>query len=257
MDKEYQKVMKLLEMKNDEKIPTFAYAIVDQIIPGSILMDEWEKAALIGTHSGIYVVIGDEKSKAIHRLLVDMYKKRTDEDKRFTLYSSSHAWDQVINQLFGNELKQMHRYSFQLNKDKYSLIKKSIIHKEYKVKRIDKRIISESKEFTKAYINEYWESLSNYLENGFGYCILHNDVIVSECISIFASSRYSEMDITTHSRYRGMGLARYTAEIFIKHCIENKMNPIWDCNMNNVASFKLAEKVGFENPIEYSIFVRG
>jgi RimJ/RimL family protein N-acetyltransferase len=256
MNKECKKAMKLLENKDKETYPTFAYSILHNYIPGQIYMDELEKTALIGTNSGIFVVAGDEMNNGFQSLLLEIYKSRKNENKRFTLFSPTKEWDQVINKLFETELRQMHRYSFHFNKSTYSAIKKGEVPKEIKVKRIDEKIITKSMEFNESYLNEYWGSVSNFLENGFGYCLLHNDTVVSECISIFTSPQFAEIDIATQNKYRGMGLARNVAVIFIEHCIEKNMKPKWDCDVNNLASIKLAEKLGFENPIEYSVFVR-
>ncbi|MNJ57084.1 GNAT acetyltransferase [compost metagenome] len=118
--------------------------------------------------------------------------------------------------------------------------------------------ITQSLEFNESYILEYWGSISRFLEHGVGYYLLHNDhdTIASECISIFASPHLAEIDITTHPDYRGMGLAQSAAELFIEHCMEHHMMPKWDCDITNVASIKLAAKLGFEDPRQYSIFAR-
>ena len=55
--------------------------------------------------------------------------------------------------------------------------------------------------------------------------------------------------ILQRNKYRGMGLAQNVAEIFIGHCIEINLKPNWDCVVNNFASIKLAERLGFENPM--------
>lgn len=44
-------------------------------------------------------------------------------------------------------------------------------------------LVYNSRKNENSYLNEYWGSVSNFLENGFGYCILHNDIIASECVS--------------------------------------------------------------------------
>ncbi|MGW6383977.1 GNAT family N-acetyltransferase [Peribacillus butanolivorans] len=44
--------------------------------------------------------------------------------------------------------------------------------------------LSNSSEFNEDYYEEYWGSVSNFSENGFGYCILHKGKVVSECTSI-------------------------------------------------------------------------
>ena len=97
--------------------------------------------------------------------------------------------------------------------------------------------------------------VSNFIANGFGYCILHKGKVVSGCTSIFSSLQFSEIDIATHEDYRGQGLASIIAKTFIDHCIENDIMPRWDCDILNNSSIKLAKKLGFKKPVKYSIFV--
>ncbi|MDQ0220661.1 GNAT family N-acetyltransferase [Peribacillus cavernae] len=79
---------------------------------------------------------------------------------------------------------------------------------------------------------------------------------MSECTSIFSSKQFAEIDIATHKDYRGQGLASVIAKAFIGYSLENKIVPTWDCDVSNKPSIKLAEKLGFVNPVEYSIFVK-
>ncbi|YCI78741.1 GNAT family N-acetyltransferase [Bacillus sp. R1-10] len=256
MNNEFEKGINFLKKNDKETYPTFAYSVLNNYIPGQVYMDELKKTVLVGTDSGIFVVGGDEMNKGLNSIFLDIYRSRKNDKKRFTLFSPSKEWDQVIIKLFGKELRQLQRYSFHFNKDTYSTIKREKVPKDFIVKRIDEKIITESLEFNESYYNEYWGSVSNFLENGFGYCLLHNDTVVSECTSIFSSSHFAEIDIATQNKYRGMGLAQNVAEIFIEHCIERTLKPNWDCDVNNFASIKLAERLGFENPMEYSVFVR-
>ncbi|WP_439098723.1 GNAT family N-acetyltransferase [Bacillus weihaiensis] len=45
----------------------------------------------------------------------------------------------------------------------------------------------ENVRFTLFSSTEYWESSSNFIEKGTGYCILYNGKVVSECTSIFSN----------------------------------------------------------------------
>ncbi len=256
MNEKFIKAIKLIGNNDKETYPTFAYSILENYITGQIYIDDSNKTALIGTDSGIFVVTGDQINNGFHSLFLEIYENRKNENKRFTLFSPSKEWDEVIKKLFEKQLRQFHRYSFHFNKSEFSKLLKGAVPKEFKVRRIDEKIISKSQEFNESYFNEYWGSVSNFLENGFGYCLIHNDTIASECIPIFASSKFAEIDIVTQNKYKGMGLAQKVAGKFIEHCIEKNVKPKWDCDVNNFPSIKLADRLGFSNPIEYSVFVR-
>jgi len=56
-----------------------------------------------------------------------------------------------------------------------------------------------------------------------------------------------EVAIETHSEYRGQNLAYFSCRALINYCLENNYKPVWSCRKDNVASYKLACKLGF-NP---------
>lgn len=122
--------------------------------------------------------------------------------------------------------------------------------------RIDRNIIGKSTEFTEQYYTEYWGSKEAFLKAGFGFCILQDEKVVAECVSIFRSNRFAEIDIATHPNYQGKGFAQLVATYFIEHCIQNSITPCWDCNVDNIPSQRLASKLGFDHPVEYVLYVR-
>lgn len=250
MDRDYKDAKKLL--KKEATYPTFVYSVLDNFITGQIHMDESRRTMIIGTDSGLFFVEGDIENSAFNNLLLDIYMTKKRENKRFTLFSPSKEWDEVISKLFERKLRRIFRYSFCFNIDESSRLARS--EESKKASRINNQIISVSNGFKEAYYNEYWGTVENFLEKGFGYCINDNETVASECVSIFTSNKFAEIDIETQEKYRGMGLAQKVAREFIEHCIAYNVSPRWDCNIDNIASIKLAHKLGFENAKEYSLY---
>ncbi|PFG79139.1 GNAT acetyltransferase [Bacillus sp. YF23] len=251
---DFDKVLNVIE-DNVKTVPTFSYSVLNNYISGSVYVDSrTPETILIGTQSGIYFVAGKEDNQKVNDFLFDLYCQRKSKKLRFTLFSSTEYWDCVINEQFKDNIKQMSRYSFVYENKKLSC-DKNLFDSDYSISKIDEKLITNSSEFNKDYYKEYWGSVSNFSKNGFGYCILHNGKIVSECTSIFSSLQFSEIDIATHEDYRGQGLASIIAKTFIDHCLENNIMPRWDCDILNESSIKLAQKLGFGNPVKYSIFV--
>ncbi|GAA0136339.1 GNAT family N-acetyltransferase [Paenibacillus sp. YSY-4.3] len=265
MSNEYNEMNKLklareiVDSTQQAVLPSFADAILSGNLPGQIHLERSGRSVLIGTPSGIYLAAGDEQSKEFRDLLLEVYKRRKETSSRFTLFSPSEQWSRAIATWFEDELRQLRRHSFQFNNDKY-MARASVMGQEndaagpFQWAKITAQSLAQSPNFNEAYILEYWGSVSRFLEHGFGYCLLHRDTVVSECISIFASPRYAEIDIATHPDYWGRGLAQRAAELFINHCLEHRLVPRWDCDISNAASIKLAEKLGFDNPRVYTIF---
>lgn len=241
--------------KNNINCPTFAYSILDGFIQGTVYGDSEEpKTILIGTSSGIYFVAGEADNFGFNRFLFELYRKRKSDKLRFTLFSSSEKWNCTIRNEFNHEMKQLDRFSFSYNLDR-KIEEKRLLSSEYSIEKITPEFIKISLEFNEEYYTEYWGSPSNFIENGIGFCVVHNGKVISECTSIFSSQDFAEIDIVTHEDYRGKGLAAIIANTFIEHCLKNSVTPKWDCDVSNYSSIKLAEKLGFASPVEYSIFV--
>jgi RimJ/RimL family protein N-acetyltransferase len=245
------------EFIKSEKIhvPTFVYSVLDGYIKGEVYAESiLYSTVLIETQNGIYFVCGSEKNEGFNQDLINLYREKKSANFRFTLFSSSKKWNSILNHLLKNEIKQLRRYSYNLGEGN-ELLGFPKLPKDYYIDRITPGLIEVSYEFNKKYYEEYWGSVSNFLDKGFGYCILYNNEVVSECTAIFCSDDYAEIDIATRDNYRGKGLANILANTFIKHSLEYNIRPSWDCDVSNNSSINLADKLGFIDPIEYSIFV--
>ncbi|TCW56475.1 GNAT acetyltransferase-like protein [Bacillus thuringiensis] len=250
---EYKKILPILE--SNTTTTTFAYAVCDQMIDGEIFANEKLTAGLIRTANGIYYLFGHTDDQNYNEDLF-MYLKMAIEktEKRFTLFASSEEWEIMIEERFSNKLRNIPRMKFQ--RVTFEERKQDANKNTYEVKRIDKSNIERSNEFTEEYYKEYWGSTEAFVNNGFGFCIEQDGIIVAECVSIFNGNGFAEIDIVTHKAYQGKGLAQAVATRFIEHCTKNDITPCWDCYVDNIPSQKLASKLSFYNPIEYSLFVR-
>lgn len=249
--------LEIKEFIKSEKInvPTFVYSVLDGYIKGEVYVESiLFNTILIETQNGIYFVCGSEKNERFNQGLINLYREKKSDNFRFTLFSSSEKWNSIINHLLNNEMKQLRRYSYNFGEEseRLSLPK---LPKDYYIYRITPALIEDSHQFNKKYYEEYWGSVPNFIRKGFGYCILHNEKVVSECTAIFGSDEHAEIDIVTSDNYSGKGLAKILAITFIKHSLETNIRPRWDCDVSNNSSINLAEKLGFKEPIKYSIFV--
>ncbi|PEO09858.1 GNAT family N-acetyltransferase [Bacillus wiedmannii] len=250
---EYRKIIPILE--SNTRTTTFAYAVCDQMIDGEIFANEKLTAGLIRTTNGIYYLFGDTDDHNYNEDLFAYLKMAIEKtEKRFTLFTSSEEWEMMIEEHFSNVLRNIPRMKFQ--SITFEEKKQDCNKNTYGVKRIDRKDIAQSNEFTEGYYKEYWGSKETFLNSGFGFCIEQDGMIVAECVSIFNGNGFAEIDIVTHEAYQGKGLAQAVAQRFIEHCMQNDITPCWDCYVDNIPSQNLASKLRFYNPIEYRLFVR-
>ncbi|TPV43645.1 GNAT family N-acetyltransferase [Bacillus dicomae] len=250
---EYRKILPILE--GNTRTTTFAYAVCDQVIDGEIFVNEKLTAGLIITANGIYYLFGNKQDENYNKELFSYLKTAIEKtEKRFTLFTSSEEWEMMLEERFSNVLRNIPRIKFQ--SATFEERKRDCNKNTYEVKRIDRRDIERSNEFTEEYYKEYWGSKEMFLNDGFGFYIEQDGMIVAECVSIFSGNGFAEIDIVTHKAYQGKGLAQAVAKRFIEHCMQNDITPCWDCYVDNISSRKLANKLSFHNPVEYSLFVR-
>lgn len=247
LESDYEKVERHLH-----DAPTFVYAVLHKIIQGFVYGKQ-ESSFFIGTDSGIFYVHGDEVDSGILESLLEIYQQSVRHKTRFTLFSSSVKWDQEIKNVFGNKISRHPRYTFTFNQQNY-MTHESLFPENLTIRKIDAAFVKQSLHFNEEYNTEYWGSTSNFLKNGLGFCIVHNEDVISECTSIFSSNQYAEIDIATKPNWMGQGLALAVAHAFIDECLANHITPRWDCNVDNAASIKLGKKLGFEKPKLYCVF---
>jgi len=250
----YQTLKEMIE--ETDSTPTFALAILDEFIEGTVLTDsKLQNSYLIGTPNGTYHVLGVPTQNFIKEFR-DYYRSRVSE--RFTIFTPNTEWEEIIALEVAKDSQVMKRKLFTFNKEKYSAIPN--VDKEYydfDIKPIDKATISKSKIYDPSYYQQHWGDTRTFLENGFGVCAINkNNEVVSECTSIFRSKSRAEIDIYTSESVRGRGLARKVATEFIKKCLEIQISASWDCASTNKTSIHLAEALQFERGKEYKIFYK-
>ncbi|OXS75500.1 GNAT family N-acetyltransferase [Lysinibacillus sp. KCTC 33748] len=239
-----------------ERAPTFVYSILDQVIEGAVYADnESLHSLLFQTKSGIYYVYGDSSSEQVINKLAALLQESIEESKRFTLFSYSDEWSAKIEQRLNDYVNKLERYNFSFDINAYNNREKRE-SLDYECIKIKQPQIDHSLEFDNQYYEDYWDSTDNFLEKGFGFCLQHENKIISEAVSIFRSHQFAEIDIITDANYRGKGLASFIAEKFIDDCLLNDLQPCWDCDIDNNGSYHLGVKLGFTNPIKYPVFYK-
>jgi RimJ/RimL family protein N-acetyltransferase len=104
------------------------------------------------------------------------------------------------------------------------------------------------------WVRSFWASYRDFVERGFGFCLVEGATIASWCLSVFASGTQVELGLTTVPDYRGRGYATLTAAACVEHCVEHGLTPHWHCWEDNAPSMRVAEKVGFERPERYAVY---
>jgi RimJ/RimL family protein N-acetyltransferase len=60
--------------------------------------------------------------------------------------------------------------------------------------------------------------------------------------------------VTPDSKHRGKGYATAAAVGLLDHCLQEKLEPLWETTEDNLASQRLAGKLGFVEHQRYPVY---
>jgi hypothetical protein len=96
----------------------------------------------------------------------------------------------------------------------------------------------------------FWNSFEDFLRGGLGFSVLKDDELLSTCCSAFAIDNFYEIGIQTVPGKQGKGYAELACRAYIDYCLAQGYEPVWSCRKENLGSYKLALKLGFEPTLE-------
>jgi RimJ/RimL family protein N-acetyltransferase len=100
-------------------------------------------------------------------------------------------------------------------------------------------------------------SADNFLANGLGLCMMRGEEIIVEAhVSSFGESQ-AEIGAVTREAHRGRGLAPITCAYLIQACEQRGYGAYWSCDVDNGASIRVAQKLGFRQKGAYQVFEYG
>jgi len=126
----------------------------------------------------------------------------------------------------------------------------------FKIQRIDEKLLKRSSLEIPEHLTDWmeinWGSITDFMQKGFGFCMLHDKKIVSWSVTDCVSGNAYEIGIHTREDYRRQGLATLTAAATVDYCLSNGFRFVgWHCDEYNMPSIKVAEKVGFKLERKY------
>ena len=167
-------------------------------------------------------------------------------------YSPPSNWQKSLDSLKSNRIRRRKRLRFTFDKRLVGDI--MACPQGFEVQLLDKDLLEKADNFKLDLGSRFWKSEKDFLKNGLGTCLVKDDEVICICYAACVVNSLAEIDIVTKDEYRGRGLATVTAQHFIQECIRRGIEPTWDCFLNNTASMKLAEKLGFTQAYNYLFY---
>jgi RimJ/RimL family protein N-acetyltransferase len=253
---EFMKVLPLVGKTKNEVV--FVYSVIDGIQPGRIFVDNPinPTVTLIASKGGHYYIDGNISNEEFNQSLITFLLDRDNHANFFDLYTFSSLWVKKLDHILNNKAIKLYRSPFKFDSSKFSSLSnyKSSIPEEFELVRMDEKLVAKYRDEVDSHYKILWNSEHEYVSKGFGFCLLYGDRFASVCNSFYVGGGYAAIDIVTGRDFRGRGLATITCSAFIEHCMQNNLKPSWECTMENLPSFKLATKLGFEKREDFEIY---
>lgn len=235
--------------------------------PGRVFVDRQEtpRLAFILTIEGAFLA-GDAENQEVlaeARLFIrqEIFSGRIPVlyGNFITLAFDSLAWESKLTKLIpSHEPEKVHRYHYLCRKP--ALNWRSILPEGFSLQPL-KPILQGSENicipesFFEVSFESFWGSLENFYQKGKGAAVVHQGQVVCCCRANCTAGRRIEVDIITHPQYRRRGLAATAAAALVEECLADGFEAVsWQCDSDNIGSWKTAEKVGFERVHEYEYF---
>jgi len=234
------------------------FAVIEGAVQGKIWVDNpsHPKTAFAVTPEAQYIA-GDPHNPDFNRGLKAWYARRPHVELIYDSPDWEAQFDSLLAGKFARKFPCLY-YSLKTPKIPHW---KELIPAGFAMLQVDREFLNRThlKNFAEVSDRmEDWGSVDNFLEKGFGFCLLHGDAIVSRCIADNASRAACEVGIGTHDGYRRQGFAALTLAATVEYCLSNGLTRIgWHCLENNVGSWKTAEKAGFELTRRYPHYHNG
>lgn len=172
------------------------------------------------------------------------------------LIFGSPSWEELVYKYHRGRMVRIPRYAFTSeNLDlEYLEDLKSLLSEDYRLVQLDlsltQQLTDEESGFTSDHFLNF-ESPEDFIERGFGFCVLSGDEVVCLATTWLVCDAGIEIQIDTRKSHRGKGLATVAAAQIMIHSIENNLDPNWDAA--NEISAGLAKKLGYTPQGRYSI----
>jgi len=152
-----------------------------------------------------------------------------------------------------NKIEVNTRVNFKFNKAKYLEFKQNHPFAQHQTIKADKFIFENMQ--GSVIPGRFWDDANDFSKRAIAFSIMDGDNVASTAFSAFVIGKQLEIGIETSEKYRGKGYAIETCVSLIDYCLEHGYEPVWACRFENIASFLLAQKLGFE-PTIYCPFYR-
>lgn len=244
----------------------FARAVINGHVSGKVFVDNRDNpSTFYVVHPyGMSLLFGNHNNTLFNDLFKEHALNKNNARSDFEwMQAFPSEWDNVLKELFEDNLIKSSenkdnrssqvielntRVNFRFDQDKYLQIRNGLASINGKLKKTTKNVFH-AMEGSVVPAN-FWNNAADFDKNGVGFSFFYNEQLACTAYSAFLMDGMLELGMETTPKFRGKGIAKHTCSRLIDYCLENNLEPIWACRLENVGSFQLAKKLGFKPTIQ-------
>jgi RimJ/RimL family protein N-acetyltransferase len=166
------------------------------------------------------------------------------------------AWEQALLEDHNHSLEVIDRRSFRFPNEAADQVKgwRDSLPTGIEVRVVDGELAERIDREMHEMIGFFWGGYEPFDRHGFGYCAIVDGQLASVIYTIAVGANQANVSIETAAAFRRKGLAAIVSAAYIEHCLERGLVATWDCDAPNLASYNLAQKLGFVEHEPFSEF---
>ena len=243
-------------------------AILDGSVPAEIYIDDptQPQVALTWNKQRYYLAGSPENqefNEHLHHRLAGTstsHQNESDHDLFILYYAPADAWEETLDTLLRdmNPIRsEREYYTIQTAGDK-SHPASAPLPEGFSLRYVDSDLLAQEhlgnlEDLLEELCSER-QSVQDFLDRSFGFCLLHGDDVAGWCLSEYNTLGRCEVGIATFEPHRRRGLATTMASTLVEHARSQGISQVgWHCYASNVASAATARKAGFVKTVEYPV----
>lgn len=255
---EYFKIRYLFE---GQKRYTPVHAVINGSFPGRVFVDNTAepRTAIVWAISRWAYIEGELENPSFNSSLIDLIQRIIIPDSlktrmnRFELYANNAT--RPLNKL--EDCLEIFNCSkhfesvYVWNRTKYLSFRSSYSHPPGFVIEMAEIPLLPSYVYDVPFVSEDFRS-----RTAVGFRLRLEDRVVAQCGSNgFTNGKEFMVDVNTFDKSnRSKGYATAAGVGLLDHCLVSGLNPLWETTKDNIASQRLADKLGFINTETYPVF---
>jgi RimJ/RimL family protein N-acetyltransferase len=256
---DYSKLIEPLKEVTINKL--FARSVVERKVSGKVFVDDMDTPSTyyVIHPYGMSLLFGSSDNEVFNSSFRDYALNLNQVRGRHEwMQAFPNDWHEVLKELFQDRLITLEenkskveagivelntRVNFKFLPDRFRMPVEIDLDPNIKILRTNRQNFREMKGSVVPL--HFWDSEDDFVENGVGFSLFYKNELASTAFSSYFHDDKLELGIETFEAYRGRGFAVYVCSALIGYCLENGLEPVWSCNLANMGSYKLAQKIGF------------